>query len=127
MPVLERVRNISFLSTILELYSEIAVISETVRNRTHVYIHSFFLKMTDAMASQNIGFLRGTLCIYISSLSYRQCRYGSRYRKLWVMGLAGPQTKNECAGEDQQQFTRQTMLLNKPQINNKYAYYRYRT
>jgi hypothetical protein len=39
MPVLETVRNISFLSKILQLYSEI---SEAVRNRTHVHIHFLF-------------------------------------------------------------------------------------
>jgi hypothetical protein len=50
MPVLETVRNISFLSTILELFNEIAVISETVRNR--IYVH--FNRMTDTMTSQNI-------------------------------------------------------------------------
>jgi hypothetical protein len=40
IPVLEPVRDSPFFSTILELYSEIAL-SETVRNRAHVHVHSF--------------------------------------------------------------------------------------
>jgi hypothetical protein len=31
-------------------------------------------------------------------------------RKIWVMCPAGPETKNDCAGQDQQQSTRQTKL-----------------
>jgi hypothetical protein len=44
-------------ATILELYSEITLISETVRNRTHIYIYiyNFLLRMTDTMTSHNIG------------------------------------------------------------------------
>jgi hypothetical protein len=58
IPVLETVCNISFLSTILELYIEIALISETVWNRSHVY--KFMLRMTD---SRILTFPPGTLCI----------------------------------------------------------------
>jgi hypothetical protein len=29
-------------------------------------------------------------------------------RKILIMGAKGPETKNDCAGEDQQQFTKQT-------------------
>jgi hypothetical protein len=41
MPVLETVHNICFLSTILEVESEIC--TETVLNRTHVCIYFFAL------------------------------------------------------------------------------------
>jgi hypothetical protein len=50
MTVLETVRNITFLSTILELYSEIAL----SRNRVHVHFFFFLLRMADTMTSQNI-------------------------------------------------------------------------
>jgi hypothetical protein len=50
VPVLESIRNISFL-TIFGLYSE-RVISETVRNRTHVHIQ-FLLQMTDTKTTKN--------------------------------------------------------------------------
>jgi hypothetical protein len=33
-----------------------------------------------------------------------------RDKKIWVMRPAGPETKHEYAGEDQQQFTRQTVF-----------------
>jgi hypothetical protein len=36
------------------MYSEISSISETFRNKTHVYIHTFLLRMTDTVTYQNI-------------------------------------------------------------------------
>jgi hypothetical protein len=47
--VLETVRNIYFLSAILELYNEIAV----SRKPLHVHIH-ILLRMIDTMISHNI-------------------------------------------------------------------------
>jgi hypothetical protein len=41
-------------------------ISETVRNKTHVYIQ-FLLRMTDTMTSQNIDLTYGTSCISVDS------------------------------------------------------------
>jgi hypothetical protein len=52
MPVLEIVHNIFFINN-LELYSEIVLTSENVRDRTHVHIN-FLLRITDTMTSQNI-------------------------------------------------------------------------
>jgi hypothetical protein len=52
MPVLETVRNISFLSTVLEPYSEIALYRKHFGIR-HVHI-KFLLRMADTMPSQNI-------------------------------------------------------------------------
>jgi hypothetical protein len=55
MPALGTLRNtrISFLSTILELYSEIAV-SRKLFGIVHTYIYTFLLRMTDTVTSQNI-------------------------------------------------------------------------
>jgi hypothetical protein len=47
IPVLETVRNISFLSTILELYS-----GKPFQIR-HMYIHNFLPRTTDTMTPQN--------------------------------------------------------------------------
>jgi hypothetical protein len=55
MPVLETVRNITFLSTILELCSEIAV-SRKPFGIGHMCIYKFLLRMTDTMTSQTIDF-----------------------------------------------------------------------
>jgi hypothetical protein len=52
MPVLETVRNISFLSTILELYSEITL-SRKRFGIGHIYIQNFLIRMTDTMTSQD--------------------------------------------------------------------------
>jgi hypothetical protein len=52
-PVLETVWNISFLSPILELYSEIAL-SQKPFEIGHMYIYNYLLQMTDNMTSQNI-------------------------------------------------------------------------
>jgi hypothetical protein len=52
MPVLETVRDISFLSTILELYSEITLFRKPF-GIGYMYIYTFLLGMTDTMASQN--------------------------------------------------------------------------
>jgi hypothetical protein len=52
-PVLETVRNISFLSTILKLYSEIAL-SQKPFGIGHMHIYTFLLRMTDTMTSQDI-------------------------------------------------------------------------
>jgi hypothetical protein len=49
--VLETVCNISFLSTILELYSEISLSQKTF-GMGHMY--TFLLRMTDTVTSQNI-------------------------------------------------------------------------
>jgi hypothetical protein len=53
IPVLETVHNISLLSIILELYSEIAL-SQKLFRIGHIYIYTFWLRMTDTMTSQNI-------------------------------------------------------------------------
>jgi hypothetical protein len=53
IPVLEMVRNMSFLSTILELYSEIAL-SQKPFGIGHMYIYMFLPRMTDTVTSQNI-------------------------------------------------------------------------
>jgi hypothetical protein len=50
LPVLETVRNISFLTTILELYSEISL-SRKMFGIGHMYIHTFLLRMTVTMTS----------------------------------------------------------------------------
>jgi hypothetical protein len=52
-PGLEAVRNISFLSIILALYSEIAL-SRKPFGIGHMYIYGFLLGMTDTVTSQNI-------------------------------------------------------------------------
>jgi hypothetical protein len=52
-PILETVRNTFFLSTNLELYSEIAL-SRKPFGVGHMYIYTFLLRMTDTMTSQNI-------------------------------------------------------------------------
>jgi hypothetical protein len=51
---LERVRNNSFLSRTLKLYSEIALSRKPFRIG-YMYIYTFLLRMTDTMISQNIG------------------------------------------------------------------------
>jgi hypothetical protein len=51
--VLETVSNISFLSTILQLCSEIAL-SRKPFGIGHMYIYTFLLRMTDTESSQNI-------------------------------------------------------------------------
>jgi hypothetical protein len=55
LTLLETVRNISFLSTTLELYSEIAL-SRKPFGIGHMYIYTFFflLRVTYTMTSQNI-------------------------------------------------------------------------
>jgi hypothetical protein len=53
MPVSEAVGNISFLSTVLELYSETAL-SRKPFGIGHMYTYNFLLGMTDNMTSQNI-------------------------------------------------------------------------
>jgi hypothetical protein len=64
MPVLETVRNISFLSTILELYSEIGV-SRKPFGIGHMYIYTFWLRTADTVTSQNIDLSsRNTLYMY---------------------------------------------------------------
>jgi hypothetical protein len=55
MPVLETVHNISFLSTILVLYSEISLPREQF-GIGHFYIYTILVSMTDTMTSQNIHF-----------------------------------------------------------------------
>jgi hypothetical protein len=50
---IRKVHNISFLSTILELYSEMALYRKPLRVG-HIYIYTFLLRMTDTMTSQNI-------------------------------------------------------------------------
>jgi hypothetical protein len=51
--LLETVGNISLLSTILQLYSEIAGPRKTF-GRGHMYIYIFFFRMTYNLTSQNI-------------------------------------------------------------------------
>jgi hypothetical protein len=58
-PALETVRNISFLSTIFELYSEI-FLSRKPFGIGHMYIYTFLLRVTDTMTSQNTGLPSGT-------------------------------------------------------------------
>jgi hypothetical protein len=53
IPVSETVRNISFLSAVLELYSEIAL-SQKPFGIGHIYIYTSVLRMADTMTSQNI-------------------------------------------------------------------------
>jgi hypothetical protein len=50
---IKTVHSLSFLPTILELYSEIALSQKPFRTG-HMYIHTFMLKMADIMTSQNI-------------------------------------------------------------------------
>jgi hypothetical protein len=45
-------------------------------------------------------------CSYTAMLCYVGCPV-----KIWIMGPEGPETKNDFAGEGQQQFTRQTDKL----------------
>jgi hypothetical protein len=51
--LLDTVRHISFLSTILELYNEIAHLGNPF-GIGYMYIYTFFLRVTDTMTSQNI-------------------------------------------------------------------------
>jgi hypothetical protein len=68
IPVLETVRNI-FLSTILELYSEITL-SRGPFGIGHMYIYMFLLRMTDTMTFRNIG-LSSWDSLYTSSVSLK--------------------------------------------------------
>jgi hypothetical protein len=58
------------LSTILELYSEIAV-SRKPFGTGHMYIYTFLLRMTNTMTSKNSDLSPGTLCIIITILTKR--------------------------------------------------------
>jgi hypothetical protein len=53
--VLEAVRNISFLSKMLELYSEI-IARRKAFGIGHMYVFTFLLRMTYTMTSRNIEF-----------------------------------------------------------------------
>jgi hypothetical protein len=72
--VLETVCNISFLSTILELYSGLAL-SRKSFGIGHMYIYSMLLRMTDTMTSQNTDLLSSnTLCMFIG-ITKKQSRW----------------------------------------------------
>jgi hypothetical protein len=68
--VLETVRNISFLSTILEVYSEIAL-SRKPFGIERMYIYTILLRMTDTVTSQNIDLSSWDL-LYICVRVYLQ-------------------------------------------------------
>jgi hypothetical protein len=95
---LETVSNISFSSTSLELYSEIAL-SRKPFGIGHMYISMFcLLRMTDTMTYQNIGFPPGTLCIYGFSVPWLcTAAYACVYRSNGSRRFANPSLFCPCS------------------------------
>jgi hypothetical protein len=88
IPVLERVRNISFLSTILEPY-EIAL-SRKPFGIGHMYMYTFFfLRLTDTMTSNTDLSSWNTLYRFYSTKTLR-----FHYKDQTVDGVSH---KNRCA------------------------------
>jgi hypothetical protein len=58
----EIVRNISLLSTVLEVYSEI-VLSRKPFGTGHMYIHTSLLRMADTLTPRRLTFPPGTRSI----------------------------------------------------------------
>jgi hypothetical protein len=75
IPVLDTVRNISFLSTILELYSEITLSQKPFRIG-HMYITLFLLRLTNNMTSQNNDLSSWEILYILSCIDIGVWRYG---------------------------------------------------
>jgi hypothetical protein len=77
---LETVRNISFLSRMLEMYSEIALFRKPF-GIGYKYIYTFLLRITDTMTSQNID-LSSWDTLYNTVLT--TCTINFIFRKLCI-------------------------------------------
>jgi hypothetical protein len=65
------------------LYSEISLISQTVRNRTHVHMQLFLLRMTVTVTSQNIDVSSwDTLCLILAKLCCPKMEVAVSFKRL---------------------------------------------